>query len=376
MIVACLLLAALPPLDGVAVPYYPREGAPFPPDLAEVRALGARGILVPNPFVLAGPTAAGPRSGPDTLSATQVLALAKAAKAEGLAWVYMPFLTLAEGSAADWRGNLRPADPEEWWRSYQQLLVQAAELAQRGEASGLVIGSELSSLSGEGTEGRWAQSAAVARRLFGGPLIYAANHDAVHHTAPYGSVDIIGVSAYHALSSDPDAGVEVLVKRWRGIAHGLAELSLRHQKPVWVVELGYPSRDGAAVRPWDYGSGGVLDLEEQRAAYFAATLALSQTPEVEAVFFWQWHGTGGSLDRGYSVRGKPAERVLRRYFQARASMEPRPDHRQHPGHRQGAHLGPFGDHLRQLGPQPQAEQVPEADGPGQDPGLGQQLGRK
>lgn len=311
-----LLLAV--PLDGVALPYYPREPQSAPPDLAEVRGLGAAAILVPNPFVIPTPTASTIAPGPETRSPAQVLALARAARAQGLAWVSLPFLVVAEGDPGDWRGNLRPIDRDAFWRAYEQHLTQEAELAARGGAAALVIGSELTSLSTPGTEARWQAIAAAARTRYPGRLVYASNHDALDHTAPYGAVDVIGVSAYFPLTTDPDADADTLAAVWAERAQDLVKLGRRQRRPVWIVELGYGSVDGAAIRPWDHGSGGVLDLEEQAAAYSAATHTLAQTPEIGAVFFWHWHGRGGLLDRSYTPRGKPAELLLRHFFWARA----------------------------------------------------------
>ena len=35
----------------------------------------------------------------------------------------------------------------------------------------------------------------------------------------------------------------------------------------------------------------------------------------EAFFLWNWFGRGGPDDGGFTPRGKPAEGVLRRWFQ-------------------------------------------------------------
>ncbi len=40
----------------------------------------------------------------------------------------------------------------------------------------------------------------------------------------------------------------------------------------------------------------------------------ARTLELQGVFFYEWWGEGGSDDRGYTPRDKPAETVIRRFF--------------------------------------------------------------
>ena len=89
----------------------------------------------------------------------------------------------------------------------------------------------------------------------------------------------------------------------------------RHRRRL--TEVGYASRDGAAGAPWDYTGRGKLDLEEQRRCYAALRDAWSGVEELGAIFIWNWHGKGGRRDRDYTPRGKPAEKVLRKWWTAR-----------------------------------------------------------
>jgi hypothetical protein len=74
---------------------------------------------------------------------------------------------------------------------------------------------------------------------------------------------------------------------------------------------------GAGAWPWnDFLSDedGVEDGETQRQLYEAFVLAWTQEPELAGVFFWFWHGRGGLGDRSYTLRGKPAEQVVRAWY--------------------------------------------------------------
>ena len=88
--------------------------------------------------------------------------------------------------------------------------------------------------------------------------------------------------------------------------------------PFIFTEVGYPSRDGAAVEPWDYTKSTPVDLEEQRRAFSAFTRAWTGSRQLAGVFFWDWYGEGGAKCRRYTPRGKPAARVIQRWFRRKA----------------------------------------------------------
>lgn len=282
---ALALLAALagaPSLFGVALPLDPaearRRGVSFPPDIAEVAELGARAVLIPITLWQADVASVevevrAPREA--------LRVVGEEARRRGVAIVLMPLLELERGAAEDWRGVLRPRDPGRWWASYQRAIVQLAERAAELRAEVLIIGSELTSLSGPEHGERWRGVAAEARRRFGGRLAYVTNHDALDRTAPFEWVELAGVSAYFPLAADADASLESMRSAWARHLEALVRLRAAAGRPLVLFEVGYPSVDGGAVRPWDYLSGGVVDLEEQRAAYEAATAAIRSAEVIE-----------------------------------------------------------------------------------------------
>ena len=85
------------------------------------------------------------------------------------------------------------------------------------------------------------------------------------------------------------------------------------------TELGYRSVRHAAARPWDEVTKGELDLEMQRRCYEAFARVWNGERALAGVVFWNWvDGLGGSTDRGYTPRGKPAASVMARWFGAEA----------------------------------------------------------
>lgn len=178
--------------------------------------------------------------------------------------------------------------------------------------STLLIGSELGST--EYWRARWYHLISQTRRRFKGKLVYSANWDHFDKVSFWRRVDYLGVTGYFELSRKNNASQAELTRAWRKAKRSLMAFRRKHNKPLWVTEVGYPSQDGAATQPWNYTRNARVDLEEQRRCYAAFVSAWSNTPGFGGVFFWNWHGKGGAKDKGYTPRGKPAAKVLRNWF--------------------------------------------------------------
>ena len=93
---------------------------------------------------------------------------------------------------------------------------------------------------------------------------------------------------------------------------GLWQASIK--RPILFTELGYPSLDGAARAPWDYTQGTAMDHEEQRRCLTAFTETWIDEPALAGVFFWNWWGPDDGQNTWYTIKGKPGEQVVRRWF--------------------------------------------------------------
>lgn len=300
---------------GVAVGHHPEAAAlrgwPSPEPLAPVAALGAEAVLLTA--ALAQTDVRGHDLGWKR-PLDELNARAERANALGLSVFLLPLIELEEGAPTDWRGVLAPDDPAAWWTQYRSRIEALARRAEALGAEGLVVGSELTSLQGAEHAEEWRRVIAAARARFSGDLLYAANHDALDDVAPFGLVDVLGVSAYFPWSVHAAPTRGELEAAWSRAHARLGAVAARHDEPLVLLEVGLPSVDGATTRPWDYTSGAPLDLAEQALAYAVITDGLASSDVICGAFFWQWFGPGGRFDRSHSPRGKPAEVVLRRFF--------------------------------------------------------------
>lgn len=296
---------------GFALGLYPQESAArgwtYPPNLQEVHASGAQDILLTPSWVVPDVTSSAMWPDADTPRDTDLLAVLHSAERLGLGVSLMPYLRIRDAKSGEWRGSLRPSDADAWWRAYEDFVRHYAALG-RGRIKLFVMGSELSSMSGDECATRWASLAEELRDAGVERLAFVANHDALDLQAPFEFVDVAGVSAYFPVSGDA-------ARAWQGHAARLEEFAAEVARPLVIFELGFPSRRGALARPWDHVAGTPVDTGAQALGYQSATNALADAEWLEGLFFWAWYGDGGAHDRSYSPRGKPAMRWVREFFE-------------------------------------------------------------
>ncbi len=253
--------------------------------------------------------------GSATVADERVVAAIAAAHRAGLEILLFPILTLDRTGPGKWRGTVAPRDRGAWWDSYERFILHYAELAAAGKVEALLVGSELGST--EGWRDRWYHLISRVEKVYSGAVVYSANWDHFDQVSFWRRLDAFGVNGYFELTRDHDAPAAELTRAWRRARHDLLALAAARKLPLWITEVGYTSTDGAATTPWDYTTRAGLDLEEQRRCYAAFRAAWDGVAGLDAVFFWSWQGAGGPRDRGYTPRGKPAEQLVRAWFQAR-----------------------------------------------------------
>jgi hypothetical protein len=229
------------------------------------------------------------------------------ARRDGLEVMVFPILRLASARPGEWRGTLAPADVGEWFRRYADLLGDLAAVANLTGATRFAVGSELSSLDGDGD--RWRPLLERMRAVFKGSLVYSANWDHFRDARLLDLVDEDGVTGYFNLRPDEHAPADepTLEQGWRRVAEDLAAWHAGRRHPLVLTELGYRSRAGCTAAPWDEGGGGKVDLDEQRRAFESFRRVWTASALLDGVYVWNWYGFGGPTSVSYTPRGKPAE---------------------------------------------------------------------
>jgi len=282
--------------------------------LKEIAALGANSVSIVIPWVIhdVRATAMAPRDDMTPSDDSLAVSIRKAHRL-GMSVFLMPFLYVDEMAEGEWRGTIDPGDWDAWFAAYGDFILHYARLAAREKAEYFSVGSELCSTETMGD--RWRTLIGRVRGVYPGRITYSANWDHRGALAFAGDLDVLGMNAYFKLSDTPDATVDDLVKAWGPIRHDIDQWRRSFGKRLIFTEVGYPSRRGAAIDPWDYDAAGEPAPEEQMRCYRAFRRIWDGDPGLEGVYFYLWWGQGGPEDTGYTPRGKPAESVIREWFE-------------------------------------------------------------
>jgi hypothetical protein len=292
--------------------------------LDEIAEVGATDVAIVVRWVQSDVTATeiGPTSGVTVADAvvTEVVGLARV---RGLRVFLLPTLHVESRRRGDWRGSLRPDDWNAWWRSYYGFVLHYASLAATAEVDMLAVGSEL--VSTERYVERWRDLIQQVRVVYPGRLTYAANWDHFEPVQFWDAVDVAAVSVYPGLSDEDDPDQAALVEGWTPFRRRLRAWAAQHNQRYLFAEVGYPSHRDAARRPWDYGVRGSPDPQLQARCYRSLYEVWQGDDRLDGLFLWNWFGTGGPDDVGYTPRGKPAEDVVRYWYTGSVATTPPSD---------------------------------------------------
>jgi len=221
--------------------------------------------------------------------------------------------------AASWAGEIDHELPQQWrawFDSYSRQLLEYARFASDQGVDAFVIGTELSRAS---DRNEWSGLIKQLRSVYAGQLTYAAhNIDGVEGFRHWHELDAVSVTLYPSLGlsgkrAEMQQRIDATVQRLK--------LAVEHlDRPLWVLEIGMPSAQGASSKPWEWQhlKGAKVDLLIQKNALDIWLIALDK-PWVDAVFIWAWYSdynSGGSRDTDYTPQHKPAEAIVRRYWKS------------------------------------------------------------
>lgn len=252
----------------------------------------------------------------------------QSAHALGMKVMLKPHIDLSS-DPAHWRGDIGTMFDEDTWRtwfeSYTEIITHYANLSRENGVEALVIGTELKGTSHRSDE--WRLIVSEVRALFPGQLLYAANWDEYASIDWWDALDYIGIDAYFQLSTKNDPTVAELKAAWIPLVNELEQQSETWSKGIVLTEIGYQSKDGTSMAPYNFGAQGNVDLEEQSDCYEAAIESLKGKEWWEGVFWWNWTvepNQGGPADTDFTANGKPAQAVLQAFFGGSGGNGPAP----------------------------------------------------
>jgi len=273
-------------------------------------------------YMQAGERSNSVRPGSETVVTRRLVKAIRSARSAGLRVILRPYIDRDDGG---WRGAINPQSVDAWFSSYARFVRTYARLAQKEKVVGFVVGSELTTVSGEAD--RWRALVRSVRDRFKGFVTYQANWDEAERVAWWDALDTISISAYYPLSTAPDPTTAELVAGWTtyvgpfasGGANWFARIDALRQrfgKSVFFGEIGYRPRTFTSNRPWDTGSFGTPSSSAQTRGYEAALRVWSSVSWFRG-FEWWLVAPNAKLapasNGGHEPTG-PALKVLKRFY--------------------------------------------------------------
>jgi hypothetical protein len=250
------------------------------------------------------------------------------AKERGLTVLLIPHLWVETGG---WRGEIDPGSEAGWvayQRSYRKFLLSWAKVAQESGADALSIGVECKSWSGR-FGAYWHDLIREIRKTFDGKLTYSANWDEAEDVLFWDQLDFIGVNAFYPLADRDHASYAQYAAGASAALARVGELGRTLSMPVLFVEIGYTTRENAAVEPWLWPDGMQdVAIDEWEQARALTALIGASVPEAwfAGFYVWRYYANLDDVSQeaawGFSPHGKLAEHVLRAVFGVQWGADP------------------------------------------------------
>ena len=226
-----------------------------------------------------------------------------------------------------WTGALSFDTEAEWaaWEdSYRAYLLPMARMAESMQVALLCIGTEFKASTAQRPH-FWRKLIQDVRKVYTGPLTYAANWDEYTQISFWDQLDYIGIDAYFPLSEKQTPDVAHLRKAWQEPHRAMLQTARKYQRPYLFTEFGYMSVDSCASRTWELENRRrQLNANEQAQAN--ALEALFQefwTDQAWAGgFLWKWYPYEGRRSwyrqKDYTPQNKLAAKTLKKWYEKQA----------------------------------------------------------
>lgn len=209
----------------------------------------------------------------------------------GLRVMLEPSINVIDGSNGAWAGTIGMSFSEkqwqDWFASYDQMILDLAGLAEKDNVDYLEVGSELEFASTRETE--WRNLVAKVRKVYHGPVTYSSDQEFEWDRIKWwDALDAIGIHPYNfQLSTADQPTVENVVAAWKPIVDRIAALSKKWDRPIIITEIGYQSQHGIS-HGYMYGPNDSwkLDTRESAILYQALINAFQGKPWFRGLFWW------------------------------------------------------------------------------------------
>jgi Ca2+-binding RTX toxin-like protein len=253
----------------------------------------------------------------------------KAAQARGLDVMLKPHVDSLD---QEWRANLAPTNPDEWFANYKSVMLHYAEIAQQTGVKTMSIGCELRSMTGSNYKSEWLDIIADIRDVYDGKLTYSAEWTEATTLSFWDKLDFIGIDGYFPLAVAKQVPTRIeLQYAWthpstnssvndalggKSPVDFLHDLSIKYGKEVQFTEIGYRAIEGTAISPGEYQGTAAQNDAFQANLYRAMfnTFASQGGDWFGGFYMWDWRAENETTGNDYHTKGRAAQNVIDRWY--------------------------------------------------------------
>lgn len=245
-----------------------------------------------------------------TVSDEELVELIKYCKKIGLRVALKPTANCKNGT---WRAYINFFDKDvkcepkwrNWFKSYTDFQLHYAKIAEETGCEMFIAGCEM--VMAERREEEWRKLIADIRLVYRGLVSYNTDKYQEENISWWDCLDVISSSGYYPIND------------WEEELNRIENVVKKFNKPFFFAEAGCMSTKGSSNRPNDWTIEGEIALDEQADWYEAMFKACLKRDWVLGFAMWDWRWKQYSLssakhDKGYEVYGKPAEKVIKKYY--------------------------------------------------------------
>lgn len=223
-----------------------------------------------------------------------------------------------------------------FFKSYGDSLKYYAELAEKMGAEAMLIGAE--NLGAEPYSDHWREMIKGVRDNYSGPISYEFTPPSIDKSPLdwFEELDFLSYSYYppsraqtrakadyRPMEPDtPAVSLESMVEYLSSRPDTMHWISEHFgNKPIAFTEMGCRSARGVTQKPYDFRWASKYDGEEQANYMEACMRTFWDMDNYLGFFWWKWderqyrahYHTDPAGDQGFTIQGKPAEEVFRRW---------------------------------------------------------------
>jgi hypothetical protein len=215
----------------------------------------------------------------------------------------------------------------QWFAGMRARTRHYAKIARKTNCEMYGLDSELDRFTNHNRE--WREVVETARSVYDGPVTSCHTHmvnftkdlaDRPDHW--FRDLDCLGTSFYHRSAAQHGASMESRLEMLAKVREQYREIARLLGKPVMFGELGCTSSHGGSTLPWAWSGDGGYEPAEQADHLEAVCRTFWDEPWFAGFYWWKWDEQNvreqfrndPKGDKGFTVWGKPAADVMKRWF--------------------------------------------------------------